>query len=877
MSKGEIVSSLGEGKYVVRQFLSVDSIKVEIQSLTKRLAELAVQIPEKKTEVLQKESEIEQVKSEIDDWLGLYLTDQEAARAGLRNSQSQLVRLNSQLRLLNIYLTQLIAENLSKLKRRNLLEGIPEYRQFEAWCADYSPEMAGEVGLIDINDEGGQGILVQPGYLGGAVYDAARDGGLFPYLAQSGPQIFFNAAILPGVQKWLPRYRVGTITQLTIDGASVDLDPAESSAQGLPINQNQTLENIPVVYMDCNSAAFEEGDRVVVRFTKSGPLVIGFESEPKACSAKIICTPMKSTGVWAADYFGAPFEDENGQEINPPLGTIYGAGGAWVFTTVPDKYLRGVEQNYGLRNWIGRGPSDVLSWHGPASRICGLSHELEGIDSLNKYSDERPAYDSRVFYKGKVICDLYFVNIHPDFRTVDGAAIVYGADRSQRWLRVCASNMRYGIFSQWQDPADRYSCRIIDIPWNGDMPDLAGAEIIDSYDSEYLIPPSQGMYFSESGAKAVICFSREIFSILAVHWSSATSFTEEPIFLPGPDGEGSYNYSLTGDVYSGVIETDTRSGFYPDYTQIIGYEFVGETATRLEYRRGSVQESVFSSNRQDFQLTSLTYVNSGTASNPNNYWEQCWKATNTTVTLQRQRTVGAASVWFGAEKLVGAERPLTSSTQSETVRSGSFGSLQVNGSSTSTTTSDDFLRTGALIDARFGLFACEYQSIDDQTQTAFNGTSSTQTRVTTKDIRYRLYQNGQVVQEIAPDPYTNTVVTVNPISGDFDNGERCDQTPLDSANESQSGAWTPNYGSGGATFHINAPNSALSKNTRIQQASMISFGTGVAASFEWFYPLGDNEYELHRFTYMDGAGDPVQYILNKSADDGYMIGNFSLY
>ena len=195
--------------------------------------------------------------------------------------------LQGDVRKIEIVLAELISENLAKLKRRNQLNAIPASKTVEVWCADFTEDLSGEVGVIDINDEGGQGLVIQPGYEEEAVFSPVRDGGLFPDLAQSPYQLFFNIAVLPGVQKYFPRYRVGTITEIENDACNVLLDDAESSAQNLPINQSATLKEVPIKYMECDGDAFEKGDKVVVRFTKNGPLVIGFESEPKQCGLPI--------------------------------------------------------------------------------------------------------------------------------------------------------------------------------------------------------------------------------------------------------------------------------------------------------------------------------------------------------------------------------------------------------------------------------------------------------------------------------------------------------------------------------------------------------------------------------------------------------------
>lgn len=114
------------------------------------------------------------------------------------------------------------------------------------------------------------------------------DGAMRHAITMSPEQSFLNRAIMPGWQRFMPTYRWGTITALDKDAdtCSVSLASATSSQQSLNINQVSSLSNIPVVYMNCNAKAFEEGDEVVIEFESqdwSKPRVIGFLSGPKPC------------------------------------------------------------------------------------------------------------------------------------------------------------------------------------------------------------------------------------------------------------------------------------------------------------------------------------------------------------------------------------------------------------------------------------------------------------------------------------------------------------------------------------------------------------------------------------------------------------------
>lgn len=155
-----------------------------------------------------------------------------------------------------------------------------------AWCADLTEDATGDVATIEIPGED-KLVLIAPA---APAHVPATDGVLTAREVQTPEQVFFNAAILPGWQKWRPTYRRGTITAIdtAADTANVLLDAADkSSAQNLVINQTPTLEAVPVQYMTCNSGAFEVGDKCVVKFTGQGwtqPKIVGFVDHPKRCN-----------------------------------------------------------------------------------------------------------------------------------------------------------------------------------------------------------------------------------------------------------------------------------------------------------------------------------------------------------------------------------------------------------------------------------------------------------------------------------------------------------------------------------------------------------------------------------------------------------------
>jgi hypothetical protein len=164
---------------------------------------------------------------------------------------------------------------------------VPNDVTVSAWCADLTEDLSGEVGMVEVPGERDI-IQVRSGHEGAGAYDPARDGILEPSTAGTPAGVFYNLALLPGWQKWMPTYRHGTITAIDheADICDVSLDPAHSSQKNLDVNRFGALSGVPIEYMTCNGQAFDEGDEVLVEFEGQqwdAPKVIGFKREPKPC------------------------------------------------------------------------------------------------------------------------------------------------------------------------------------------------------------------------------------------------------------------------------------------------------------------------------------------------------------------------------------------------------------------------------------------------------------------------------------------------------------------------------------------------------------------------------------------------------------------
>jgi hypothetical protein len=184
----------------------------------------------------------------------------------------------------------------------------------------------------------------------------------------SGPTaVFYNKALLPGYQKWLPTFRTGTITAIENDICDVSLDKAVSSQQKLNINQHETLTDVPIKYGNCNGAVFVVGDNIVVEFKgrdQTKPVVIGFEDHPRACGG-IVCIPSSDS---APNGWGYPLKTEGGVDINPPLGTVGGTRPQYIFNfSAPPESTPRISRNIetALGGNCHSNGSPFVSWHGP--------------------------------------------------------------------------------------------------------------------------------------------------------------------------------------------------------------------------------------------------------------------------------------------------------------------------------------------------------------------------------------------------------------------------------------------------------------------------------------------------------------------------------
>ena len=347
MGKAVIVSEQGEGLYTARIEIQRERIEDEIHWIDTELAELSLKLADAETALATHQADldiaidvlnqaIQDYAASVEvalDYSGLtfdyaaFLDGVPAARnlAGrigespdLAEAQTVAVKVAAERDKARVEVQRLKIRVKVLQDRKTDLASVPGDVTRAVWCADYTEGLTGDVGTCEIPGEGQDALVIVPEMQLGAGYTPARDGVLGFREGMTGPQAYYNAAILPGWQRWMPTFRVGVISAIDLDAdtCTVTLDAATSSAQGLGINASSVLTDVPVVYMQCNAGAFENGDRVLVQFLNQSwesPRVIGFEREPKACAMYAVIP------IWISYADGASRFGEMSHSCYPDL------------------------------------------------------------------------------------------------------------------------------------------------------------------------------------------------------------------------------------------------------------------------------------------------------------------------------------------------------------------------------------------------------------------------------------------------------------------------------------------------------------------------------------------------------------------------------
>ena len=246
-------------------------------------------------------------------------------------------------------LARLLAEydaNVRKLNELEALKTAHDAAAIDAWCADLSEEIAASTVVDTFEPPGyrdGDAIHIAPYQSDPHSWDSTKVGQLRYAATLNEAQVFVNLAMEAGHLKWRPLWRYGVITEIQsgADTCNLTLEAATSRgpAGALSLNETANLTIVPVVYMNCNSAAFEVGDRVIVMYEgqdRTQPKVIGFADHPRDC------------GGWI-ESFDAAVYDLGANDPTAWASLIVPSGDGWpVSNTVPYLSATGIR----LQEWL---------------------------------------------------------------------------------------------------------------------------------------------------------------------------------------------------------------------------------------------------------------------------------------------------------------------------------------------------------------------------------------------------------------------------------------------------------------------------------------------------------------------------------------------
>lgn len=353
MGKARILEAHGEGRYTIeiieareRAEFAKQGAEARIQTLRANITALEQRIASAQATVNQaataQDAAINQYREQMEE-SGESNVNLDASSRDLLEAASQRDALQAEQRAHELR----IAADEALVARINAL---PPLRQMQAWCADYTDDLSGEVATAEVPGEM-DNVIIKPGFEGNA-WSAAEDGAMQPTLASTPAATFYSLAMLPGWQKWRPTFRTATITRLDGDTCSITLDAATSSQQGLGVNAQANYSNVPILYMDCNGGAFEEGDKVLVAFAGNveGPTVVGFEQQPKVCcTPEVLAIYRDESALWQVQSLygdlvisgGVATEwritDETGTEVIHSGGVIKAPDGSYRLDGLPDE------------------------------------------------------------------------------------------------------------------------------------------------------------------------------------------------------------------------------------------------------------------------------------------------------------------------------------------------------------------------------------------------------------------------------------------------------------------------------------------------------------------------------------------------------------
>lgn len=300
MGWARILDGGPNGRYTIELDWGESTRTAVLAALGVRVAELDAKLVIAEAKVIDADAQEAPLRAEVTAQMEAYIATSAALppasprpdSSGFKSAMLLLQKVRQKNAGLRLSVDKLKFERAVALERVSYWTNFNAVESRPAWCASLKEDKApgSVVATLDIKGESDL-IVIAPD----ARAWQPSDGVLTAREMMSPEQAFWNAAVLPGWQKFDPTYRWGTVTSINYaaDTMNVTLGAALSSAQRLNVNQAEALVAVPVIYGTCHSKAFKVDDRVVVQFVNqnwAAPLVIGFLDNPRGCDWMCIGT-----------------------------------------------------------------------------------------------------------------------------------------------------------------------------------------------------------------------------------------------------------------------------------------------------------------------------------------------------------------------------------------------------------------------------------------------------------------------------------------------------------------------------------------------------------------------------------------------------------
>lgn len=289
MGKALIIENLKYGLYNITRTYKTDYVDL-IKKIGERLVKIEARLLELAGKVVVGQATIASLQSQLSVAGGAHPID----KAKVTKLTGDIEKALNDVAALN---RNIVSEGSKKLGMQEQLVTV-KADQAEAakiktvWCTAYYDLLSGNVDTIEIDNQAAIMLIAPAG--------VASAPGILKRTDMGTPaEAFYNCAMLPGVQKWKPRYKFAMVTSVdkVLNTCSVAFE--EMSLTGRDTLANKTMTEVPIDYMRCNAAVFYVGSEVVVEFTgrdRTKPRVIGFQSNP------LPCLPLLLVQVHAAGY-----------------------------------------------------------------------------------------------------------------------------------------------------------------------------------------------------------------------------------------------------------------------------------------------------------------------------------------------------------------------------------------------------------------------------------------------------------------------------------------------------------------------------------------------------------------------------------------------